>query len=96
MNEREIIRRPLITEKSLAGVRDGRYSFEVALRANKVEIRKAVEAIWPVHVTAVHTMIYPGKPRRVGRSAAGHRPDWKKAIVTLRSGETIQAFEGLL
>ena len=95
MNAREIIRRPLVTEKSMAGLRDGRYTFEVALRANKVEIRNAVEEIWSVHVTGVHTMICHGKERRVGRSV-GHRPDWKKATVTLRDGDRIEFFEGLL
>jgi large subunit ribosomal protein L23 len=94
VNAREIIRRPIVTEKSMAGVREGRYTFEVDLRANKVEIRKAVEEIWPVKVAKVNTMIVPGKPRRVGRSR-GHRPDWKKAIVTLREGR-IEFFDGLL
>ncbi len=95
MNGREVIRRPLITEKSMGGLRDGRYTFEVALRANKVEIRKAVEEIWSVRVTAVRTMICHGKSRRVGRSE-GRRPDWKKAMVTLRDGDRIEFFEGLL
>ena len=95
MNAHEIIRRPVVSEKSMAGVRDGSYVFEVALRANKVEIRKAVEEIWPVNVVAVNTAIVPGKVRRQGRTA-GQRPDWKKAIVTLREGQTISAFEGLL
>ncbi len=95
MNAHDVIRRPLITEQTMAGTHDGRYTFEVALGANKVQIKQAVESIWPVHVRAVNTAIMPGKPRRVGRSA-GHRPDWKKAVVTLRSGERIQFFEGLL
>jgi len=95
MNARNIIRRPLVTEKSMAGLRAGRYTFEVDLRANKIEIRNAVEEIWSVHVTGVNTMICHGKHRRVGRSA-GHRPDWKKAVVTLRAGDRIEFFEGLL
>ena len=95
MNAREIIRRPLVTEKSMAGLRDGRYTFEVDLRANKVEIRKAVEEIWSVRVTGVNTMVCHGKTRRVGRST-GRRPDWKKAFVTLREGDRIEFFEGLL
>jgi large subunit ribosomal protein L23 len=95
MNPHDVIRRPLITEKSTAGAAEGRYTFEVALHANKVQIKQAVQAIWPaVHVLKVNTAIMPGKPRRVGRSA-GVRPDWKKAVVTLRRGERIEFFEGL-
>lgn len=95
MNAHEIIRRPVVTEKSMAGVREGCYVFEVSLRANKVEIRKAVEEIWSVRVARVNTMICHGKRRRVGRSE-GRRPDWKKAVVRLRAGESIAFFEGLL
>jgi large subunit ribosomal protein L23 len=95
MNAREIIRRPLVTEKSMAGLRDGRYTFEVDPRANKVEIRRAVEEIWSVRVTRVNTMLCHGKSRRVGRSV-GRRPDWKKAVVTLHEGDRIEFFEGLL
>ena len=95
MNARDVIRRPLVTEKTMAGMRDGRFTFEVDIHANKVEIRKAVEEIWPVNVVSVNTAIVPGKVRRQGRTA-GQRPDWKKAIVTLREGQTISAFEGLL
>ena len=95
MNARDIIRRPVVTEKSMAGSRDGRYTFEVDLRANKVEIRNAVEEIWSVRVARVNTMIMPGKSRRVGRSQ-GRRPDWKKAVVTLQEGQRIEFFDGLL
>jgi len=95
MNARDIIRRPLVTEKSMAGVRVGRYTFEVDLRANKVQIRKAVEEIWSVQVSAVNTMRCHGKTRTVGRSK-GRRPDWKKAVVTLREGNRLEFFEGLL
>jgi large subunit ribosomal protein L23 len=95
VNAREVIKRPLITEQSMAGSRDGRYTFEVDIRANKVQIRQAVEEIWPAaKVARVNTMIVPGKRRRVGRSV-GRRPDWKKAIVTLREGR-IEFFDGLL
>lgn len=95
MNARDVIRRPLVTEKTMTGMREGRFTFEVDLHANKVEIRKAVEEIWPVNVVAVNTAIVRGKVRRQG-SSVGQRPDWKKAIVTLREGQTISAFEGLL
>ena len=95
MNARDVIRRPLVTEKTMAGMREGRFTFEVDLHANKVEIRKAVEEIWPVNVVAVNAAVVRGKVRRQGANA-GKRPDWKKAIVTLREGQTISAFEGLL
>lgn len=95
MTAQEIIRRPLVTEKSMAGMQDGRYTFEVHLHANKVEIRKAVEELWPVNVVAVNTLVVRGKRRRQG-ATSGLRPDWKKAIVKLRDGQTISAFEGLL
>jgi large subunit ribosomal protein L23 len=92
---REVIVRPLVTEKSMEGMRAGRYTFVVDPRANKVQIRQAVEEIWQVRVDAVNTMRVHGKVRRVGRSV-GRRPDWKKAIVTLKAGERIPFFEGLL
>jgi large subunit ribosomal protein L23 len=95
MNAHDVILRPVITEKSTAGAQNGRYTFQVALGANKVEIKKAVEAIWSVKVRSVNTMVVPGKQRTVGRSR-GLRPDWKKAVVTLREGDHIQFFEGLL
>lgn len=96
MTAREVILRPVVTEKSMAGVRDGRYTFVVALKANKVQIRKAVEEIWQVRVASVNTMRMHGKKRRMGRAGPpGRRPDWKKAIVTLRSGDKIPFFEGL-
>lgn len=94
MTARDVIRRPIITEKSMAGLASGRYTFVVDLRANKIQIRQAVEEIWQVRVAAVNTMRIRGKRRRVGRSV-GERPDWKKAVVTLRAGETIAFFEGL-
>jgi len=87
-----IIRRPRVTEKGLKMVERGRaYPFEVAADANKIEVRKAVETLFKVKVTAVRTQSYKGKARRVGRSV-GHRPDWKKAIVVLAEGYTIENF----
>ena len=95
MNVRDVIRRPLITEKTMAGTQAGRYAFEVDLHANKVQIKQAVEAIWSVKVAAVNTMIMPGKQRSRGNSR-GYRPDWKKALVSLRAGDRIEFFDGLL
>ena len=95
MNARDVIIRPLVTEQSMAGIAEGRYAFAVDPRANKVEIRKAVEEIWGVRVDKVNTMHVHGKRRRMGRTT-GYRSDWKKAIVKLQSGQRIEFFEGLV
>ncbi|HET9939580.1 MAG TPA: 50S ribosomal protein L23 [Candidatus Eisenbacteria bacterium] len=90
---RTIVRRALITEKGTQiRERENGYLFEVARDANKIEIRQAIESIFPVKVESVRTMRVHGKPKRMGRYA-GHRPDWKKAIVMLKKGQTIELFE---
>ena len=97
---REIIVRPILTEKSVTQTAQRKYTFEVASGANKVEIRRAVEALFAgALVSEVNTMTVRGKTRRMGgyrrgRRVAGETSRWKKAIVTLRAG-TIAAFEGL-
>ena len=90
---RNIVRRARITEKGTK-IREGQngYLFEVARDANKIQIKQAIEAIFSVKVDEVRTLRVHGKPKRVGRYA-GHRPDWKKAIVTLKKGQTIELFE---
>jgi large subunit ribosomal protein L23 len=87
--------RPLLTEKTSAmRMERGEYVFEVAPGATKPAIRQAIEKLFGVKVTGVWTMNARGKLRRVGKSA-GRRPDWKKAFVTLREGDTIEGiFEG--
>ena len=103
-----VIKRPLLTEKSTrlreTGGHDGTFAegedyaqkiaFEVALDANKIEIRRAVEKLFNVQVTTVHTQVVRGKEKRVGRYI-GRRPRRKKAIVTLQPGQTIEFFEGV-
>jgi large subunit ribosomal protein L23 len=92
-NPRDIIIKPLITEKSTAQMEEKKYSFVVDKRANKIEIKKAVEEIFGVKVKSVNTMSVKGKPRRMGVHR-GYRPDWKKAIVTLREeSKTIEIYE---
>lgn len=87
-----IVRKPRVTEKGLKMVeRHHAYPFEVALDANKVEIRKAVEAIFNVKVRKVRTQTYMGKLKRMGRWY-GRRPTWKKAIVQLAEGHAIEDF----
>jgi len=90
-----VIKKPHITEKgSLQKDRHNQISFKVDRRANKVEIRQAVETILKTKVLDVKTMNMKGKKRRIGRSI-GKRPDWKKAIVKLAPGENIEFFEGM-
>ncbi|MBI2950647.1 50S ribosomal protein L23 [bacterium] len=91
---RQIIRRPLITEKTtLLTERDNKVVFEVDRSANKVDIQRAVERMFDVKVTGVRTLSMHGKVKRMGMHL-GRRPDWKKAIVTLRQGDKIEFFEG--
>jgi large subunit ribosomal protein L23 len=86
--------RPIVTEKSSAAYQErGEYTFEVHPDANKIAIRQAVEQLFGVKVTGVWTSNVRGKTRRVGKTA-GNRPNWKKAIVKLREGDTIEIFEG--
>jgi large subunit ribosomal protein L23 len=87
----DILIRPIITEASTDAQRLNKYTFEVAPDANKIEIRRAVEEIFKVHVVKVNTLWRRGKPKRRGR-IVGRTPDRKKAIVTLRPGETIEVF----
>lgn len=88
----DVLVRPLITEKSTRLIEQGQYSFEVHREANKIQIREAVEKTFNVQVKAVNTMNMPRKERRRGR-IIGSVPGWKKAIVTLRPGQTIDIFE---
>ena len=86
--------RPVITEKTSEAYQErGEYTFEVAPDANKLAIRQAIEELFGVKVTRVWTSNQRGKARRVGKTS-GHRSNWKKAIVTLREGDTIEIFEG--
>ncbi|MDR1082598.1 MAG: 50S ribosomal protein L23 [Coriobacteriales bacterium] len=88
---RQVILRPIITERSFDLITDNRYTFEVAKQANKIEIGRAVESIFDVKVLKVNTLRVSGKPKRV-RYAKGYSRSWKKAIVTLAEGDTIEAF----
>jgi large subunit ribosomal protein L23 len=88
----DVIRRPLITEKTSIQREDGRtLVFQVALGANKIEIRRAIETLLGAKVHSVRTGIAHGKEKRQGRYA-GRRSDWKKAYVTLREGEKMPEF----
>ena len=90
----EILKRPLITEKSTALQEQGKYAFEVNRGANKYEIKNAVEKAFKVTVMSVNVITVPGETHRVGRNKVFRQP-WKKAVVTLKSGDKIQFFEGV-
>ncbi len=91
----QIIKRPLITEKStLAREESGKYMFEVDRRANKIEIGQAVEKLFKVKVLDVRVMNVQGKSKRVGKNI-GRTQDWKKAIVKLVPGNKIEIFDGV-
>jgi large subunit ribosomal protein L23 len=95
MINHEIIKRPLITEKtSIQKELFNKLTFEVDRRANRVEIKQAIESIFNVRVASVKTMQVAGKTKQRGR-ITGKRRDWKKAIVTLMPGERIDFFEGV-
>jgi len=92
----DIILKPVITERSMAGVADKKYTFYVADDANKIEIKKAVEELFKVKVAKVTTIRLPGKFKRMGANE-GYRPDRKKAVVTLTpDSKTIEFFESMV
>lgn len=89
----QVLIRPVVTEKTTdISEQTNKYVFEVATAANKHEIHQAVEKFFGVKVLDVRTMRMHGKPKRMGRFA-GHRPDWKKAIVTLQTDDKIDLFD---
>lgn len=95
MNDhRKTIQEPVITEKATLLREGGKYVFRVDKRANKIQIRQAVEAIFDVHVESVRTVSVPSKPKRQGLFA-GRRAGWKKAYVTLRAGDSIEIIENI-
>ncbi len=91
----QLIKGPIITEKTHSLKEAGnKLTLKVDVKANKIEIRKAIEVLFKVKVLAVNTIQMMGKKKRLGKSE-GKRPDWKKAIVTLAPGEKIAGYEGL-
>jgi large subunit ribosomal protein L23 len=94
----EILRKGIVTEKSVKlQESSNKYTFEVALKANKIDVRRAVETLFKVEVLSVNIMRMPGKPKMMHRKSAAPRPiqprEWKKAIVTLKEGQTIDALK---
>ncbi len=96
MLAQDIIIKPVITERSMEGLQDRKYTFRVAKDANKIMIKNAVEELFGVKVSKVNTMNVRGRVKRVGASK-GKTPDWKKAIVTLaEDSKTIEFFDGMM
>ena len=96
MLAQDIVIRPIVTEKSMMGIADKKYTFEVAKAANKIEIAKAVEELFKVKVAKVNTVSMRGKLRRQGRYE-GYTRSWKKAYVTLtEDSKAIEFFEGMM
>lgn len=94
-NARDIIISPLISEKTMKLMEENNaYTFKVAKKANKIQIRQAIEEIFNVGVVKVNTMNMKGKRKRLGFTE-GKRPDWKKAIIRLDDGDSIEIFEGV-
>lgn len=95
MNQhRKIIEKPILTEKTNILREGNTYTFKVGRRANKIQIRQAIESLFDVKVKAVRTVAVPSKPRRQGMFQ-GRRPGWKKAYVTLRQGESIDTLDNI-
>ena len=94
MEHSQVIIRPVVSEKSYVLAAAGKYTFRVHPDAHKTQIRQAVEALFDVHVEEVRTISVKSKPKRRGRSI-GRTRAWKKAMVAVRSGETIPIFVGL-
>lgn len=94
-NPRDIIKRPVITERTTDMMESKRYVFEVDIRSNKTEIKQAIEAIFKVKVTSVNTLRMPAKPKRYGRYS-GYTSEWKKAIVQLSpESKELEFFESV-
>ncbi len=96
MLAQDIVLKPIITERSMEGLQNSKYTFKVAKKANKIEIAKAVEELFGVKVAKVNTMNVRGRAKRMGIHR-GYTPSWKKAIVTLApDSKTIEFFDGMM
>ena len=93
LTNEQILLSPVVSEKSYAGIAEGRYTFKVHPDAHRMQVRQAVEDLFGVHVERVNIVKVQPKPKRRGLFK-GTRPGWKKAIVQVREGETIEIFEG--
>jgi large subunit ribosomal protein L23 len=95
MHVYDVLKRPVVTEKTTAQGELGQYTFQVDLRANKMQVKDAVETAFDVTVVAVRIVNVPPKKGHYGRTIVTKKPAWKKAVVTLAPGNTIRFFEGV-
>jgi large subunit ribosomal protein L23 len=93
LHPNEVLLAPVVSEKSYSLIGERKYTFKVHKNAHKTQIRQAVEELFAVHVENVNILKVQSKPKRRG-ATKGIRPGWKKAIVQVREGETIEIFEG--
>jgi large subunit ribosomal protein L23 len=93
LHPNEVLLAPVVSEKSYSLIEDRKYSFRVHPNAHKTQIRQAVEELFEVHVVSVNVSTVKSKPKRRGMTR-GRKPGWKKAVVQVREGETIEIFEG--
>lgn len=93
-NPRDVLKKPVVSERSMAMLEDNKYTFYVDPKANKIEIKNAVEELFNVSVLNVNTLNVKGKEKRMGRYV-GRTADRKKAIVKLKAGDKIEIFEGM-
>jgi large subunit ribosomal protein L23 len=93
LHPNQVLLAPVVTEKSYELIEDGKYSFRIHPEAHKTQVRQAVEELFDVHVEGVNIVKVKPKPKRRGMRP-GRKPGWKKAIVQLRQGESIEIFEG--
>ena len=93
MHAHQVILAPVVSEKSYHGSVYGKYTFRVHEDAHKTQIRQAIEQLFDVHVVSVNVLKVQAKPKRRGQ-IKGSKPGWKKAVVQLRAGETIEVFQG--
>jgi large subunit ribosomal protein L23 len=93
LTNEQVVLSPVVSEKSYAGIADRRYTFKVHPDAHKTQVRQAVEQLFDVHVERINIVKVQSKPKRRGLFK-GTRPGWKKAIVQVREGESIEIFEG--
>ena len=93
LTNEQVVLTPVVSEKSYAGIAERRYTFKVHPDAHKTQVRRAVEELFDVHVERVNIVMVQSKPKRRGLHK-GTRPGWKKAIVQVREGESIEIFEG--
>ena len=93
MNPADVLIAPVVSEKSYSGLADRKYTFKVHKNAHKTQIRQAIEELFDVHVERVNVIQVRSKPKRRGLTK-GRKPGWKKAIVQIKAGESIEIFEG--